>query len=165
MAPLKLTAHEHIDIVEETPEVLVVEVTYAEPGSPPPRHLHPAQDEHFEVLSGRLTAKVGGKERVLETGDTLDVARGTVHQMWNAGPDPVRARWETRPAGRTAEWFRAIDGLLRSGRVGRNGMPPLTVMAALLREYDDVFRLVGVPTPVLGALAPLGRRAAGEALP
>jgi len=154
MVPLKLTPHEHVDIVDETPEVLVVEVTYAEPGSPPPRHLHPAQDEHFEVLSGRLTAKIAGKERMLEPGETLDVPRGTVHQMWNAGPGPVRARWETRPAGRTAEWFRAIDGLLRSGRVGRNGMPPLTVMAALLREYDDV-----------GALAPLGRKAAGSALP
>ena len=159
--PLKLTPHEHVEILEETPEALVVEVTYGEPGSPPPRHLHPAQDEHFEVLSGRLTAKVAGKERVLEEGETLDVPRGTVHQMWNAGPDPVRARWETRPAGRTGALFRALDALLRE----RGGMPPMPVMAALLREYDDVFRLAGVPGPLLGAIAPLGRKAARSAMP
>jgi hypothetical protein len=84
--------------------------------------------------------------------------------MWNAGPDPVVARWETRPAGRTAEWFRKLDALQRSGDVGRNGMPPLPVMAALLTEYDDVFRLAvkaqGVVRGALKVMAPLGRRTA-----
>ena len=154
---LKITPHEHLRILEETADVLAVEVTWDEPGSPPPKHLHPQQDEHFEVLSGRLTTKVGGTERVLGPGDTLDIPRGTAHQMWNGGTEPVVARWETRPAGRTGEWFRALDAQHRAGNVGKNGMPPLGVMAKLLNEYDDVFRLTTVPKPLIGVLGKLSR--------
>ena len=149
MAQLSITPHEHVTILEETPHLLAVEVVYGEPGKPPPKHFHPQQDEHFEVVSGRLSTKVDGTERVLGPGDTLDVPRGTVHQMWNAGPEPVTARWETRPAGRTADWFRALDAANRA-----NGkMPSLPVMAKLLREYDDVFRLATVPKPLLKVLS------------
>lgn len=154
---LKLTPHEHVRILEETTDLLAVEVTYSEPGSPPPKHFHPRQDERFEVTSGRLTTKVDGKERVLGAGDTLEIPRGTVHQMWNAGPEPVVARWETRPAGRTADWFRALDEQHRSGNAGENGRPPLPVMAKLLSEYDDVFRLSTVPTLLIGVLGKLAR--------
>jgi hypothetical protein len=104
-----------------------------------------------------LTTKVGGTERALGPGDALDIPRGTAHQMWNAGPGPVVARWETRPAGRTGDWFRALDALQREGTVGKNGMPPLPVMAKLLNEYDDVFRLTTVPKPLLGVLGKLAR--------
>ena len=154
---LKITPHEHVRVLEESAELLAVEVTYSEPGSAPPKHFHPAQDEHFAVLSGRLTTKVDGNERVLGAGDTLDIPRGTVHQMWNAGPEPVVARWETRPAGRTGDWFRALDAQHRAGNVGKNGMPPLSVMAKLLSEYDDVFRLSQVPKPLIGVLGKLAR--------
>ena len=157
MTALKLTPHESVEILEETPQRLLVEVTYAEPGKPPPKHLHPSQDEQFEVLEGRLTTKVAGTERVLGPGDRLDVPRGTVHQMWNAGPHRVVARWETAPAGRTGDWFRALDALNREGR------PGLPAMAALLTEFDDVFRLVGVPPIVLKGVAPLGRAKAQAA--
>jgi hypothetical protein len=95
---------------------------------------------------------------VLDPGDTLDIPAGVAHQMWNAGPEPVTARWETRPAGRTAEWFRALDAKQRAGKTGRNGMPPLPAMAALLTEYDDVFRLaVKAPGVVQGALKVIAR--------
>ena len=155
MTQLKLTPHESVEILEETPDLLVVEVTYGSPGKPPPAHFHPSQDEHFAVQSGRLSTKVAGTERILEPGETLDVPRGTAHQMWNAGPDPVVARWTTKPAGRTGEWFRRL-ALVRE----RGAMPPLPVMAALLTEYDDVFRLTKVPPLLLRGLAPLGRKGA-----
>ena len=64
-------------------------------GSPPPKHFHPAQDERFEVLEGALTARVDGEERELESGDVLEIPRGAVHQMWNAGE-----RRPARPGGR-----------------------------------------------------------------
>jgi mannose-6-phosphate isomerase-like protein (cupin superfamily) len=156
MTQLKLTPHETVEILEETPDLLLVEVTWGSPGKPPPAHFHPAQDEHFSVSEGRLSTRVGGTELVLEPGETLDIPRGTEHQMWNAGPDRVVARWTTRPAGRTGEWFRRLDALVRE----RDAMPPLPVMAALLTEFDDVFRLTKVPPLLLKGLAPLGRKAA-----
>jgi quercetin dioxygenase-like cupin family protein len=160
MTTLKLTASEHVTVRDATAEVLEVEAHYGPCGEPPPRHLHPAQAEHFEVLEGSLTTRVGGAERVLGAGDTLDIPAGAVHQMWNPGSAPARVLWRTSPAGRTLEWFQELDALQREGNVLKNGMPSPLAMSVLLTEYRDVFRLGG-PDPVLRAafamLAQIGR--------
>jgi hypothetical protein len=141
--------------------MLEVEGTWSPSGKPPPKHFHPSQDERFEVLEGTLRARVDRVERELGTGETLDVPRGAVHQMWNPGAEPARAIWQTRPGGRTEQWFRAIDRLHREGRVGSNGMPGPLAFAVLLTEYDDTIRLAVPAEPVvragLSALAVVGR--------
>jgi quercetin dioxygenase-like cupin family protein len=50
-ATLKITPTESIEILSSDQEALLLEATYL-PGEPPPKHLHPEQDEHFEVLEG-----------------------------------------------------------------------------------------------------------------
>jgi mannose-6-phosphate isomerase-like protein (cupin superfamily) len=134
---LHLTAAETVRVVSYTPDELEVEGTWGPDGSPPPAHLHPAQDEYFEVRSGHLTAVVGGTERSLGPGDTLEIPRRTPHKMWNAGGETATAVWRTRPAGRTAEWFRTIDQLNGGG----SRKPPLPGMAKALTSHKDVFRL------------------------
>jgi mannose-6-phosphate isomerase-like protein (cupin superfamily) len=158
---LKITPTESVTIRESSPELLEVEATYGPSSRQPPKHYHPSQDEHFEVLSGTVTVRAGGRERTLAPRETIDIPRGTPHQMWNPGAEPARVVWQTRPGGRTEQWFAAIDSLHREGRVARNGMPGPLAFAALLTEYDDVFRLAAGPEPLvrggLAVLAPLGR--------
>jgi mannose-6-phosphate isomerase-like protein (cupin superfamily) len=160
--PLKRTPSESVSLISDSPEALEVEATYGAHGSPPPKHYHPAQDEHFDVRSGRIDVRVGDSERKLGPGETLEIPRGTPHQMWNSGAEEARLLWRTSPAGRTREWFEALDRVHRTGRVGKNGMPGPLAFAALLTEYRDVIRLAAGPEPVvrglLAALAPLGRR-------
>jgi hypothetical protein len=81
---------------------------------------------------------------VLAVGDRLEVPPGTPHTMWNSGGQEARVSWRTRPAGRTAEWFREADRLTGGGT--RN--PPLPAMAAVLSKYSDVFRLAVGPKPL-----------------
>src|SRR5215208_4223798 len=158
---LKITPTESVEVRHSNADRLTVEVTYAPDGEAPPAHYHPRQDERFEVLRGKLHVRVAGEEQVLGAGDTLEIPRGAVHQMWNPGGEPVTAIWETTPGGRTLDWFRTIDGLHREGRVAKNGMPGPLAFAVLLTEYDDVFRLAVGPRPVartaLAALAVIGR--------
>jgi quercetin dioxygenase-like cupin family protein len=153
---LKLTPHESVTIREQSDAALVVEASWGARGSAPPAHFHPDQDEHFEVLEGRLSVRVDREERTLEPGESIEIPRGTVHQMWNGGDAQARALWRTEPAGRTADWFAALDGLQRSGRVGRNGMPSPVAFGAYLTEYSDVFRLGGPQVLLRPALAVLG---------
>ena len=120
---LKLTPRVTVTIGRSYPEMLEVEGSWAPGGKPPPPHFHPAQDEHFQILDGTLTTRVDGEERELGPGDTLDIRRGTKHQMWNRGTEPVRAVWQTKPAGRTEAWFRSIDSLYRHDRESA-GLPP-----------------------------------------
>ena len=97
---LKLSPTESITVRRSDSELLEVEATYPPgAGGPPPKHYHPAQDEHFEVLEGRLRARVEGEQRDLGPGEQIDIPRGSVHQMWNPGEDTTRVLWQTRPGG------------------------------------------------------------------
>ena len=165
---LKLTASETVTITSSDDDALVVEGRWGPNGSPPPKHWHPSQDERFEVTEGRLHTRVDGEEKVLGPGDTLEIRRGAVHQMWNPGEVEARATWRTSPAMRTASWFRAIVGLHRSGRVGSNGMPGPLAFGVMLNEYRDVFRLAGpdlLLRPAFAALAVIGRARGYRATP
>ncbi len=157
---LRLTPSETVTIRESSAELLEVEGSWEPRGKPPPAHYHPAQDERFEVLEGTLMARVAGRQHVLQAGESLDIPRGTPHQIWNAGAEPMRALWQTRPRLRTDAWFRSIDRLFREGKVGRGGTPGPLAYGTYLSEYDDVFRLAGpriANRPLVAVLGVMGR--------
>jgi hypothetical protein len=87
---LRLTPSESVTIVSSAPEALVVEATYGPGGKPPPRHYHPAQDEHFEVVEGRMMFRLGSVERELAAGESIDIPEGVSHQVWNPNDAPRR---------------------------------------------------------------------------
>jgi mannose-6-phosphate isomerase-like protein (cupin superfamily) len=126
------------------------------PGSPfPPDHLHPAQDEHFEVEQGQMVFVVDGAEHVVGEGGAIDIPRGTPHRARNASKDESAVvRWETRPALRTTDFFTT------AARLGDD--MGLLDAALLAHEYRDVFRLTGPKrylVPVVARLAALRGRA------
>jgi mannose-6-phosphate isomerase-like protein (cupin superfamily) len=112
---------------------LELEASYQAGGAEPPAHLHPSQDEHFEILSGWMRARIDGRDRELSAGETVEVPAGTEHQLWNAGSERAVMRWTTTPAGRTLEWFRELAAMLAG--------EPIAEPSKLLERYSDVFRL------------------------
>jgi mannose-6-phosphate isomerase-like protein (cupin superfamily) len=122
-----------VRIVRLDDELLEVEARYRGDAPLAQAHYHPSQDEHFEVLEGRIHAVVDDAEHWYDAGQTFDIAAGTSHQM--AAEGPTRLRWEVRPALRTAEFFeRFYDAL-------DNGFPAGMTAEDFLAEYSDVFRL------------------------
>jgi mannose-6-phosphate isomerase-like protein (cupin superfamily) len=118
-------------------ELHEMRATYG-PGSPlPPAHLHPDQDERFEVLEGVLTFVVEGIETSVAAGEDLEVPRGAVHQVSNTGEVDAVAIWQTRPALRTGEFHDDLQAALDA--------PAPDAVVAVLRAYRDV--LVLVPDP------------------
>jgi len=137
---LKLGPTARLRVVRSDEEGLEVEATYVPGSGAPPNHFHPDQDEAFEILEGAMQVRIeDGPERTLEAGETLDVPRGTPHQMWNAGDVPARTMWITRPALRTEDWFRKLDSFQRRAEAGETVEGDEYVRA--LEEYEDVFRL------------------------
>jgi quercetin dioxygenase-like cupin family protein len=102
----------------------------------PPAHLHPAQDERFEVLEGRLLFLVDGTEHVVGAGETIAILRGRVHQARNPFDEPAVALWQTRPALRSSEFFEAVAAAREQG---------LEQLLAVVAEYADVFELAVQP--------------------
>jgi quercetin dioxygenase-like cupin family protein len=127
-----------------------------------PDHLHPYQEERFEVLSGTLGLRVAGAERRYGPGDAVIVLAGVPHAAWNAGEDDVHVLVDFRPALRTEVAFETLAGLARDGKTTAAGVPrnPLR-LALVLRAFEKEIRFVRPPMAVqkavLGPLAAVGR--------
>lgn len=151
---------------ETNGELLELAATY-EPGSVEPlEHFHPSQDERFEILEGRMEARVGGESKVLTPGEELFIPAGTVHAMWNGGSETARLVWETRPALRTEEFLSVVARLAQQGKLTSKGARDPLLGAAVMQQYRAEFRPTSPPAPVQAVAFPalaavakiLGRR-------
>ena len=111
-------------------ELLDMEAYYSGNGQLPPEHLHPEQDERFEVLDGAIRTVIGGVEHRYERGETFEVPAGTPHQM--TADEPASVRWQVIPALRTAEMFERLHG----GELAQGG----DAVARFLEEFAREIR-------------------------
>jgi mannose-6-phosphate isomerase-like protein (cupin superfamily) len=125
-------------------------------GSVPLAHVHPRQEERFEIVSGRARIRVGRRLQRAKAGESVVVPRGTVHRLWNDGEDELHAVVEFRPALRTEEGFEQLFGLARDGKLSKRGFPHPLQLAVMAKEYRDEGQFPFVPAVVQRALvAPL----------
>lgn len=92
-----------------------------------PDHVHPLQEERFEVLSGKLGLRVEGVERVLDAGEVIVAPAGSAHAAWNAGDGEVHALvdlFQAGPPDRGGLRDPGESGARREDR--RGGSPPGT---------------------------------------
>lgn len=140
-------------------ELLEVEAVYHPNSTPPPEHYHPRQEERFQVRSGAVRTVVDGVERVYSAGESFVVPAGSRHLMHNAGDDQAHVVWQTLPALKTEAFFETVWELAAQGKMG-HGMPNPLLMAVLMREFQDEFRLAKpsfrLQRLAFGALAPVG---------
>jgi quercetin dioxygenase-like cupin family protein len=113
-------------------------VTYAPRSDLPPSHIHPAQDETFEILDGAVELVLDGVRSEHAAPAVVEVPAGTVHQLRNHTDEPATVLWSTRPALRTGEFFLAMHEAASIGDLDR--------LVAVIAEYDDVFCLADHPT-------------------
>lgn len=110
---------------------LEVEATYAEMSDRrPPIHLHPNQDELFQVQEGELAFLVEGKEQTVSAGGELALPKGNLHTVWNPGPAPCTFRWRTTPALKTEYMYELLWNLAEDGKMGRHGKPRPSLLQA-----------------------------------
>lgn len=130
-------------------------------GGVPFAHVHPGQDEHFAVVSGRLGLTVDGVERVLEPGESTVVRAGVVHAWRCVGDEPLHARVGLSPGEKLGESIIAFWGLCALGRAKADGSPGFRDGILLAEAYGDQIVLASPPRWVqrlmVRALAPLAR--------
>jgi mannose-6-phosphate isomerase-like protein (cupin superfamily) len=148
----------------ETDGASVLIETVVEPdGAVAAAHVHPSQSETFEVVSGRLGMKAGGKKVELGPGEGITVLPGTAHKFWNAGDVPVRFVCEVRPALGFESLLETMYALAADGKTNRKGMPNPLRLAVIARAHFDVVRLPRIPVWMqragLALGAPIGRLA------
>jgi mannose-6-phosphate isomerase-like protein (cupin superfamily) len=134
---------------------------------PGPLHVHPKQEERFEVVEGTMRFRMGRKRIVAQAGEVVVVPAGMRHDFANAGDTDAKVRVEIRPALRMERMFETAVALAEQGRTLRGGLPRPLDLAVFAREFDDEVRAAFPPRWMQRlALAPLawlaglrGRRA------
>lgn len=100
-------------------------------------HVHPAQTETFEIVSGTLGAKVAGKKLEAHAGDVLVVEPGQAHKWWNAGDNELVFRCEIRPALQFESLIETMFSLAADGKTNGKGMPNPLRLAVIPRHHLD----------------------------
>ena len=137
-------------------DLLVIDLELSPQGQVPGAHVHPHQEERFEVLSGVVKFRRGLKTVVGRPGDIVVVPPGAIHRFTNDGSEPARVRVEVRPALRMEELFETAVALAREGRTNMRGMPHPLDLALFMRNFDAEVKAPLAPAGVVRALmAPL----------
>ena len=153
---------EYARVLEHTPERVVGELLAVPGAAVAGPHIHPGQEERFEVLEGVMGYRRDAHRGELRAGESVTVPPGVVHDWWNAGENDVRARVTVTPPGRFAAMIGAVWGLAVVGRTNAKGMPGPVDAALLAEAFGDEIVFERPPRAVQQALArtvaPIARR-------
>ena len=146
---------------ETNGERVIVEA-YVEPdGAVAAAHVHPAQEECFDVLAGELEFRIRRQTFVARAGDRVLVPAGTPHRFRNIGRETAHFTCEVRPALGFEQLIETMFSLAADGKVNKKGMPNPMRLAAIARHHFDDVRLPFPPAWMqrvgLALGAPLGR--------
>ena len=142
-------------------EAVVVE-TFVQPhGAVAAAHVHPSQEERFEVLKGSVGFRIGREKLVAGPGQRMTVPAGTPHKFWNAGDTDAHFVCEVRPALQFESLLETMFALAADGKTNRKGMPNPLRLAVIANAHFDTVRLPFPPAIVqrigLALGSPAGR--------
>lgn len=122
-------------------------------------HVHPLQEERFEVARGSIRIRVAGHERVAGTGAVVIVPPGVPHLLSNPGEVEAHVVFEFRPALNSETFFENAFAVMNAR--GIRPTPRLLLeFGALLAHYRREFHIASPPQRLVLAVAGrLGRLA------
>ena len=139
-------------------EMLEIELRLAPDGKVPGAHVHPEQEERFEVIEGEMKFRMGLRKIIARPGDVVTVPAGKAHKFANNGEGRAVARVQVTPALDMEELFETTVELAKEGRVMRTGMPKPLDLALFVRRFRREVR-----APAARAAAARDAGAAGQA--
>jgi mannose-6-phosphate isomerase-like protein (cupin superfamily) len=126
------------------------------------QHIHPQQEERFEVVEGTMRFKLGRERVVAGPGEVVIVPPGQKHDFANVGDVDALVRVEVRPALKMEHLFETAVGFAEQGRTMLGGIPRPLDLAVFTQEFEN--EVQGAFPPrwlqriVLAPLAWLARR-------
>lgn len=136
-------------------ELLTFDLVVEPRGRVPGGHVHPAQQESFEVLAGTMRFRKGPRLVTAGPGETVVVPPGTFHKFADAGDEPAAVRVRVEPALRMELLFEAVVALAAEGRTLRSGVPRPIDLALFMREFEAEVASPVAPGLVRAVMAPL----------
>lgn len=108
-------------------------------GARVPMHVHPLQEENFEIIEGSPLFVVDGEEIRAAPGRVLTVPAQIPHRFHNDTGQIVRLRATLRPALSSEVFFEDLFALDRRGGLRLGGMPSPRQGWRLIRDHRAAF--------------------------
>ena len=120
---------------------VVVEAFVEPDGAVAAAHLHPAQEECFEILAGELEFRIRKQTLVARAGDRVLVPAGTPHRFRNVGTETAPFVCTVEPALGFEQLIETMFSLAADGKVNKKGMPSPLRLAVIARHHFGDVRL------------------------
>jgi quercetin dioxygenase-like cupin family protein len=118
-------------------ELLAIDLELAPGGRVPAGlHIHPEQEERFDVARGRMRFRIRREKLFAGPGEAVVVPPGVPHDFANASDQTALVRVEVRPALAMERLFETAVGLVQDGRTFGNGIPKPLDLALFVREFE-----------------------------
>jgi len=123
------------------------------PGSlQPVMHLHESGDEIFEVIAGKLTYRLDGRQGVIGPGEKILLPKGVPHTHYNAENEPLVVFQTVAPALDFEVFIENFCGLLNDGKFSK-GQPPFLQVMVWIQTLKTKTFLASIPVGVQKTLA------------
>jgi mannose-6-phosphate isomerase-like protein (cupin superfamily) len=125
-----------------------------------PPHIHPAQEEEYEVLAGTLDVLVDGTWRPVSNGESITVPARHAHTFRNSSGGPARVRNTHTPALQFQYYIEKVHALVTSGKVTSfKNLSSLIYMSMLWEEHNrEIVAARPTQRAVMAVLARVGKR-------
>jgi quercetin dioxygenase-like cupin family protein len=119
----------------------------------PPPHIHLAEDEFAEVVSGTASIKVDGKQLTLKPGQRIHFPIGTLHTYTNDADEELIFRTVATPVVDLDRYLQAIFQVLDAGPPNRP--PPIFYMAHVMHRHRRTQLTPIIPRAIQRVLLPV----------
>jgi len=114
-------------------------VTELYPGGKSALHIHPNQDETYEVKEGEMQLFIDGGWRTLQANQYLTVSKGTVHAFRNTGTQKAVAVNRHSPGLRFGQMLEETQDLINERKLtGATGVKNIIYICLQMMKYDEV---------------------------
>jgi mannose-6-phosphate isomerase-like protein (cupin superfamily) len=114
----------------------------------PPLHVHYVEDEDARVISGRLSADVGGQRVNIGPGELARLPRGVPHRWWNDGDGVLELKGFMGPV---VDFDRCVQAVFEVMNAGAPNRPSLFYLAHLALRHRRTQATLIMP-PVVQAV-------------
>ena len=146
-------------------ELMRMEFWFAPYGFVAGAHIHPHQEERWEILSGKAQIRIDRERIEADPGEVIVVPPNTPHVMRNPEDRDLHMIVDFRPALNTEKFFETYFGLATDGKVGKKtGLPNPLQLAVFVHEFWEMARpplpsaLLPIAHGVLSVFARIGKR-------
>ena len=143
---------------DDADDLSIMEIAQDSTAPVPPLHVHPTQEERYEVLSGTMVVTADGTEHRLGPGESHTVPPGVPH-TYRVGGDELRFVTRHRPGSRFETYMEEIWRLATVGGVtGPDSASAMLRFATVIDAFPDVLVVASRGQRIaMKALALVGR--------